>query len=101
VFEWSADCNGDGLVDYGQILNGTFEDVNSNGVPDCCDAGDSCAPCPGDITENGLVDGVDLSLVLSLWGTNGKKFPRSDTNGDGIVDATDLAVVLSGWGKCP
>ena len=22
--EWSADCNGDGIVDYGQILDGTF-----------------------------------------------------------------------------
>jgi hypothetical protein len=40
--EWSADCNGDGIVDYGQILDGTFEDNNDNGVPDCCDAGTSC-----------------------------------------------------------
>jgi hypothetical protein len=94
---FGADCNGDGIVDYGQILDGTFEDVNSNGVPDTCEID----PCPGDITENGFVDGVDLSLVLSLWGTNGQKFPRSDTNDDGIVDANDLAVVLSGWGKCP
>ncbi len=101
IIEWSADCNDDGIVDYGQILNGTFADTNENGVPDCCDAGETCTPCPGDVTENGLVDGVDLSLVLSLWGTNGQKFPRSDTNADGIVDANDLAIVLSGWGNCP
>ncbi|MDB4775794.1 thrombospondin type 3 repeat-containing protein [bacterium] len=36
--EWSADCNGDGIVDYGQILDGTFEDTDGNGVPDICDA---------------------------------------------------------------
>jgi hypothetical protein len=97
LVEWAADCNDDGIVDYGQILNGTFADTNENGVPDSCEID----PCPGDITENGLVDGVDLSLVLSLWGTNGQKFPRSDTNADGTVDATDLSVVLAGWGKCP
>ena len=41
VVEWSADCNGDGIVDYGQILDGTFADCNRNGVPDLCDL------CPG------------------------------------------------------
>jgi hypothetical protein len=97
IIEWSADCNGDGIVDYGQILDGAFADTNENGVPDSCEID----PCPGDITENGLVDGVDLSLVLSLWGTSGQKFPRSDTNADGTVDATDLSVVLAGWGNCP
>ena len=35
--EWSADCNNDGLVDYGQILNGTLADANANGVPDICE----------------------------------------------------------------
>ncbi|MDG2476932.1 MAG: right-handed parallel beta-helix repeat-containing protein, partial [Phycisphaerales bacterium] len=37
MFEWSADCNGDGIVDYGQILDGTYADDNSNGVPDSCE----------------------------------------------------------------
>ena len=36
LVEWSADCNGDGIVDYGQIRDGTFEDTNGNGVPDIC-----------------------------------------------------------------
>ena len=35
IIEWSADCNGDGIVDYGQILDGTFSDDDGNGVPDC------------------------------------------------------------------
>lgn len=43
IFEWSADCNGDGIVDYGQILNGSLADKDGNGVPDCCDNGISCA----------------------------------------------------------
>ncbi len=37
VMEWSADCNDDGIIDYGQILDGTFADVDSNGVPDPCE----------------------------------------------------------------
>jgi hypothetical protein len=95
IFEWSADCNGDGIVDYGQILDGTFEDTNENGVPDPCD------PCPGDVNDSGIVNGTDIAIILGAWGTSGGKFPRSDTDGNGIVDAADLAVVLGGWGNCP
>ena len=38
IIEWSADCNNDGIVDYGQILDGTLADDNNNGVPDLCEA---------------------------------------------------------------
>ena len=44
LIEWDADCNGDGIVDHGQILDGTFLDLDGNGVPDCCDAGTNCDP---------------------------------------------------------
>ncbi|MBG81000.1 MAG: hypothetical protein CMJ39_09865 [Phycisphaerae bacterium] len=46
VIEWSADCNGDGIVDYGQILDGTYQDADGNGVPDCCDEGEPCDSVP-------------------------------------------------------
>lgn len=62
----------------------------------------ACAPlCPGDIDENMIVDGVDLAIVLSRWGTNPKDYPRADTNDDGTVDGADLAQVLGTWGACP
>ena len=99
--EWSADCNGDGIVDYGQIRDGTFPDVNSNGVPDCCEPGGSCSPCPGDVTNGGTVDAADLSILLAAWGTNGQGEFDTDLNGDGLVDGGDLALVLGGWGACP
>ena len=44
VLEWSADCNNDGIVDYGQVLDGTFPDQDQNGVPDCCDDATTCVP---------------------------------------------------------
>jgi hypothetical protein len=101
VMEWSADCNGDGVVDYGQIRDGTFPDVNANGVPDCCDQAESCTPCPGDVTNGGTVDAADLSILLAAWGTNGQGEFDTDLNGDGLVDGGDLALVLGGWGACP
>jgi hypothetical protein len=57
--------------------------------------------CLPDVIPNGLVDGADLSALLSVWGTNGGLYPRADCNADGLVDGQDLAIVLGGWGACP
>jgi hypothetical protein len=100
LIEWSADCNADGIVDYGQILSGELEDTNSNGVPDCCDAGTSC-DCPADIDGNGDINGIDLAIILDKWGTNGgKDYPNADIDGDGTIAGADLAEVLGNWGAC-
>jgi hypothetical protein len=100
VVEWSADCNNDGIVDYGQILNGTFTDSNHNNIPDCCEGVGTCLPCPADVDQSGAINGVDLAGVLNNWGTSGGKQPRSDINHDGLVNAADLAEVLNAWGPC-
>ena len=42
VTEWSADCNNDGIADYGQCRDGTLPDYNGNNVPDCCEQDGSC-----------------------------------------------------------
>jgi hypothetical protein len=101
LVEWSADCDGNGIVDYGEILDGSLADSDANGVPDCCDAGTSCDPCPGDLDDTDTVDAEDLAAVLFAWGTDGGKTPQADITGDGTVDASDLAVVLGSWGACP
>lgn len=36
IIEWSADCNGDGVVDYAQIRASELADRNGDGVPDVC-----------------------------------------------------------------
>jgi len=97
LIEWSADCNNDGIVDYGQILSGQLIDTSGNGVPDVCEVD----PCPGDISGNNIVDGVDLAALLGMWGTNGQGKFDCDIDNDGLVGASDLAVVLSDWGPCP
>ena len=100
VVEWSADCDGDGIVDYGQILTGQLADTNTNGVPDCCEQGTNCTPCYGDITGNGVFDGVDLAALLAAC-SGGKSQFDCDIDNDGIVGGGDLAFVLAGWGACP
>ena len=97
IIEWSADCNNDGIVDYGQILSGQLIDANSNGIPDICDVD----PCPGDISGNNSVDGVDLAAILGTWGTNGQGEFDCDIDNDDIVSGTDLTIILGGWGPCP
>ncbi len=101
ILEWSADCNNDGLVDYGQILAGELADANLNNIPDCCEGGASCNPCPGDVDNSGAVNGVDLAAILNSWGTSGGKYPGADVNHDGVVNGSDLAIVLNSWGPCP
>jgi hypothetical protein len=97
IVEWSADCNSDGIVDYGQILNGQLPDTNANNIPDCCEPGNSC--CVGDIYVNHIVDGGDLGVLLSEWGVV-TPTTRSDLNRDGFVDGADLGRLLANWGPC-
>ena len=42
IVEWSADCNNDGIVDYGQCRDGSLPDYNGNNIPDCCESGTTC-----------------------------------------------------------
>jgi hypothetical protein len=50
---------------------------------------------PADVNGDGVVDVLDLLLVLGAWGaTSGPE----DINGDGIVNVLDLLEVLSNWG---
>ena len=49
---------------------------------------------PGDVNEDGFINGTDLAFVLAGWGTSN---PIADINHDGIVGGLDLAFVLAGW----
>ena len=100
LIEWSADCNADGIVDFGQIRAGELADANANNIPDCCEVGTACG-CPGDTNRDGAIDGIDLATVLTRWAQSAAKFPDADCNRDGVIDGSDLAIVLGSWGACP
>lgn len=57
----------------------------------------STAPPPpcGDLSGDGLVNFVDITSILSTWGTS-STFGDADENG--IVDFADITVVLASWG---
>ena len=48
---------------------------------------------PADLNGDGAVDGIDLGILLSQWGTDG----TADLNDDGIVDGIDLGQLLGAW----
>ena len=55
---------------------------------------DGCEFARGDLNLDGIVNAVDLAMVLTNWGPA----TTGDTNADGIVNAFDLSAVLAGWG---
>jgi len=55
---------------------------------------------PGDVDGNGIVDGLDLTAVLTAWETvPGDPLwnEDADLDGNGIVDGLDLTEVISNW----
>ena len=52
-------------------------------------------PAVGDLDGDGVVDGLDLAILLAAWETSDDE---ADLDGDGTVTGSDLAILLSRWG---
>ena len=50
----------------------------------------------GDVNHDGIVNVLDLSILLSAWSTNNA---TADLNGDHTVNVLDLSIMLSHWGQ--
>ncbi len=86
-----------GMSDDGLSIVGTA--FGSFGMsPFVLDLRGGTPPCAGDPNGDGVVDGLDMGLVLSAWAS---AEPSADLNLDGVVDGLDMSVILSGWGACP
>ncbi|MBC23477.1 MAG: hypothetical protein CMJ32_06120 [Phycisphaerae bacterium] len=48
----------------------------------------------GDFNDDGLVNGVDLAILLAAWKSQD---PMKDLNGDGSINGIDLAILLANW----
>ena len=107
----APDCNTNSKPDSCDIASGGALDCNTNGIPDSCDiaAGetdkdedgrpDQCEYDYGDFDLDGTIGGVELAIVLSVWGMPNP--PVGDVTQDGIVDGQDLAIILGRWGAVP
>jgi hypothetical protein len=94
VFEGALDdCNGNGVDDLHDLIDGTSVDDNGNGIPDECDA-----YCGEDADRDGTMGFGDILLVLAGWGPCGDC--PGDMDGDGVVGLADLLRLLSRWGSC-
>jgi hypothetical protein len=56
-------------------------------------------PDPSDVNGNGVVDDLDLFLLMRSWYQSPTPFPADspDVNGDGIVDELDLPPFMRSW----
>jgi len=91
------DCNGNGIDDSIDIYLGEESDLNANGVPDQCEN----IGCDADVNQDGVVDGLDLGILLQEWGAiekNDELSIRADLNLDGEVDGVDVGVFFAAWG---
>ena len=52
--------------------------------------------CEGDLNGDGMVDGGDLSMLLTAWGGPGP----GDLDGNALVNGADLTRLLDRWGPC-
>jgi len=97
ILEWSADCNGDGIVDFGQIRSGQLPDANGNNIPDSCEA----ITVPTDFpTVQAAIDSVPVGsqrVISVLPGTYTQSF---SLNGKNVVirGAADGTTILDGTG---
>ena len=97
LVEWSADCNNDGIIDYGQILQGQIADVDANGVPDICEPYAVPREYP---TIQAAIDAVPAGVfgwVSVAAGTYNESF---SLNGKNVIvrGAPNNATILDGTG---
>ncbi|MFO0875046.1 MAG: LamG-like jellyroll fold domain-containing protein [Phycisphaerales bacterium] len=86
IFDWTD------VIFYGPNFDGTFGALSSFGVLMV-----KAPSCLGDLNDDGVVNGADLGILLSGWGSTGP----GDFNEDGVVDGADLGIMLGAWGPCP
>lgn len=99
TLNFSFDTNGAAPGTYGAFVSIKTSDENIPGASNATiflslSVTVAGAGVPGDLNDDGAVDGADLGLLLSEWDTNNTD---ADLNDDGIVDGADLGILLASW----
>ena len=74
------DCNGNGLPDGCELVDGLANDCNRNGIPDSCDI---AAGSSADADQNNVPDECEVFLI------------RGDLDGNGVLSLVDAIQLLS------
>lgn len=84
-------ANGAGLTAYNLwVLHGRSAPVDMDSMSLQLSAAN-----PADFNGDGIINGIDLSILLGNWSGSG----QGDANGDGAVNGTDLSILLASWGS--
>ena len=86
-----------GFSSGGDLTSPPNDDFRSSGLR-MGQSGSAPGGCIGDLNDDGVVDGIDLSLILGAWSTSNCDYNLSEGC---IIDGQDLAVLLGNWGDCP
>lgn len=92
VLDLTRDCNANGSADAIDVALGQSTDSDADGTLDECQ-------CSADLSDDGVVDGADLGLLLARWGAV-PPGSSEDLDDSGFVDGADLGVMLAVWGGC-
>jgi hypothetical protein len=85
---------GSALVAAGLFTN--MSDQSANRIARWVGCADEL-PNP-DLNGDGVVNGIDLALLLAAWGRCERQPCAADLNSDGVVNGLDLALLLAAWG---
>lgn len=89
VSSFGEDANGEMYIaDHGGQV---FKIIPASGDGPCAPP-----PIPGDLDQNGRIDGADLAALLSAWGVCPAPC-AADLDGNGNVSGSDLATLLTNW----
>ena len=53
---------------------------------------------PGDVNDDGYVGGLDLTTIITNWGTTAATRGQGDLDGDGTVSGPDYTQAITFWG---
>jgi len=88
-------------VDQGRIVAGASRSDNSGAFSGAAYAFSApIAQMPADLNGDGIVNGIDLAMLLSAWGdcpVGAAASCVADMNRDGSVDGVDLSQLLGSW----
>ena len=71
-----------------------IEIFETNGIAEVTVSVPTGSDNPYDLNGDGIVDGADVGLFLSMWGEMGGP---ADFNGDNVVDGADFGMLLAAW----
>lgn len=60
---------------------------------------DSSVSKMGDVNANGVVNIIDIGIILDNYGKVASNYPKADINSDGVINIIDIGIIIDNYGK--